>query len=74
VEVTERITPTLEKPGMKRVMTFKNLKEPIWFVREDTDGVDYYVNKGSWEGNYLKLTPEEAREFTITITEKTQGI
>ena len=74
VEVTERITPTIEKPGMKRVLTFKNLKEPIWFVRENTDAVEYYVNKGSWEGNYLNLSPEEAQEFTITITEKTQGI
>jgi azurin len=72
VEVTERITPTIEKSGMKRVLTFKNLKEPIWFVKEDT-AVEYYVNKGSWEGNFLKLSPEEARKFTITITEKTQG-
>ncbi|MDF9796085.1 azurin [Catalinimonas alkaloidigena] len=70
VEVSERITPTLEKPGMKRVMQFKNLKAPIWFVRPKQQGVDIYVNKGKWEGDYLKLSPEEAKEFTIIVTEK----
>lgn len=70
VEVSERITPNLEKPGMKRTMRFKNLKQPIWFVREHHAAVDIQVNKGSWEGNDLKLTPEEAQEFSITITEK----
>lgn len=70
VEVSEIITPTLEKPGIKRMMQFKNLKAPIWFVRPSDQGVDMYVNKGTWEGNYLKLSPEEAKEFTITITEK----
>ncbi|MEK6480570.1 plastocyanin/azurin family copper-binding protein [Catalinimonas sp. 4WD22] len=70
VEVSERITPTLEKPGMKREMQFKNLKEPVWFARPTQQGVEIYVNKGKWEGNFLKLSPEEASEFTITITEK----
>lgn len=74
VEVTERITPTLEKPGIKRVLTFKNLNEPVWFVREETDAVEYYSNQGRWEGNFLKLTPEEASEFTIIITEKNNEI
>ncbi|WPP49480.1 plastocyanin/azurin family copper-binding protein [Catalinimonas niigatensis] len=70
VEVSERITPTLEKPGNKRLMQFKDLKEPIWFVRPTDQRVDVYVNKGKWEGNYLRLSPEEAKAFTITITEK----
>ena len=74
VEVTERITPTLEQAGMKRVLTFKNLNQPIWFVKENSDAVEYNINKGTWEGNYLKLSPEEAQEFTITVTEKPQGI
>jgi hypothetical protein len=70
VEVSERITPTLEKAGMKRTLSFKNLKQPLWFVMENNSKVDIYVNKGKWEGNYLKLSPEEAQEFTITIIEK----
>jgi azurin len=74
VEVTERIIPTFEKPGFKRTLSFKNLDKSLWFFKDNTNAVNYYSNRGQWEGNYLKLSPEEAQEFTITITEKTEGI
>ncbi|MFP4293171.1 MAG: plastocyanin/azurin family copper-binding protein [Cyclobacteriaceae bacterium] len=74
VEVTERITPTLEKPGMKRTLSFKDLQYPLWFVLEENDEVEIYVNKGKREGNFYKLTPEEAQDFTITVTEKSREI
>jgi hypothetical protein len=72
VEVEERITPTLERTGIRRHMSFANLNKPLWFVREASDAVDYESNKGSWQGDFLKLTPEEAADFTITITERKQ--
>ena len=68
-KVTERIVPVLEKPGIKRMMTFANLKQPLWLVKAAYPEATVYCNKGRWEGDYLKLSPEEAREFTITITE-----
>ncbi len=72
--VTERIVPTFETPGIKRMFTFSALKQPIWFIKDQSD-VQFYVNRGWWEDeNSLRLTPEEAQEFTITITEKTNGI
>jgi len=69
VVVTERIVPTFETPGIKRMLTFSGLTQPIWFITDQSD-VQYYVNRGNWEDeNSLRLTPEEAQEFTITITE-----
>lgn len=69
IVVTERIVPTFESPGIKRMLTFSGLTQPIWFIKDQAD-VQYYVNRGKWEDkNSLRLTPEEAREFTITITE-----
>jgi azurin len=68
-EVTERIVPTLEKPGIKRMITFTDLKQPIWLVRASYPNATVYCNKGRWEGDYLKLSPQEAEEFTVTITE-----
>ena len=73
IEVTERIIPTIETSGLKRTLTFKNLNKPLWFFKDETNDVNYYSNRGQWDGNYLLLTPEEAQEFTITITEKTEG-
>ena len=68
-EVTERIVPTLEQPGIKRIMTFTGLKQPLWLAKASYPNTNVYCNKGRWEGDYLKLSPEEAQEFTITITE-----
>ena len=68
-EVTERIVPTLEQPGIKRIMTFTGLKQPLWLAKASYPNTNIYCNKGQWEGDYLKLSPQEAREFTITITE-----
>jgi hypothetical protein len=55
-------------------LSYKNLDKPLWFLKDNTNAVNYYSNRGEWEGNYLKLSPEEAQEFIITITEKTEGI
>ena len=74
VEVTERIVPVLEQPGIKRLMSFTNLKQPLWLAKEDYPNVNIYCNKGRWEGNYLRLTPQQAQEFTITITETSEEI
>ncbi len=68
-EVTERIVPTVEQPGIKRMMTFTGLKQPLWLVKASYPNATVYCNKGRWEGDYLKLSPQEAAEFTITITE-----
>ncbi len=70
VSVTETITPSVEKTGFDRTLTFENLKQPLWFVRDSVQMIDIAANKGRWEGNYLKLSPEEAKQFTMTITEK----
>ena len=67
--MTERIVPTLEQPGIKRIMTFTGLKQPLWLAKASYPNTNVYCNKGRWEGDYLKLSPEEAQEFTITITE-----
>lgn len=74
VEITERIVPTFETPGIKRVLSFSGLREPLRFIKGQNN-VLYYSNRGEWEDeNTLRLSPEEAQEFTITITENMSGI
>ena len=70
VRVTERIVPAAEPPGIKRLMTFANLEQPLWLVKDRSPGIRTYCNKGQWEGHYLQLTPQQAQEFTIVITEQ----
>ncbi|MEM9833731.1 MAG: plastocyanin/azurin family copper-binding protein [Bacteroidota bacterium] len=74
VEVTERIVPTFETPGIKRMLTFSGLNESLRFVKGQHNML-YYSNQGEWEDEKtLRLSPEEAQEFTITITENMSGI
>ncbi|MGB3587740.1 MAG: plastocyanin/azurin family copper-binding protein, partial [Tunicatimonas sp.] len=74
VEVTERIVPVFENPGIKRVLTFSGLTEPLRFIKGQ-ENVLYYSNRGEWEDEKtLRLSPEEAQEFTITITENMSEI
>ncbi len=72
VVVTERIEPIPEQAGFRRTFTFEHVTQPLWFVWKEDKSIDLVVDRGNWAGNYLKLSPEEAREFTITITEKTR--
>ena len=68
--VKERIIPTFDAPGIIRTFKVTNLKEPLWFVPPAPENVSVEISEGTWEGDKVRLTPEEAAEFVVTIKEK----
>jgi azurin len=64
-EVRERITP---RSGGGLVRTFHiETTAPVRFVTEADAGVTYEASDGRWQDGVLMLTPDEAREFTVTM-------
>ncbi|MFD1140033.1 plastocyanin/azurin family copper-binding protein [Larkinella insperata] len=70
VDVYEQIQAKEDGSGLIRTFKMPKAEKPIWFVTEPNDGVTYQSSGGQWEGGRLKLSPAEARQFTITMTKK----
>lgn len=70
IEVYELIKPKEDGTGLIRRFRIPQTKRMIWFVADPEDGVDYQSSAGTWRDVRLRLLPEEAREFTVTMTKK----
>ena len=68
-EVEERILPTFDQPGIRRIFKLKNLQVPVWIDIPEKDGISFTVNKGKNTNEGIYLTPAEASKFIITIKE-----
>lgn len=66
--VYELIHPKSDGSGLLRTFRMPEAKETVWFVFHAEDGADYASSTGKWEDAQLKLSPQQAREFTITMT------
>lgn len=69
--VHELITPAAVGTGLDRRFRIENLDAPLWFVTDAADGVPHEASAGVWDGSLLKLTPEQARSFTVTLRPST---
>jgi hypothetical protein len=74
IDVYELILPKADGKGLNRTFRIPNVKSTVWFNTDQSDGVKYEALKGSWEGNRLKLTSKEAREFCIIMSIKEGGL
>lgn len=70
VTVYELIRAKEDGSGLIRQFRIPQADKTIWFVTEPNDGVVYESSCGKWENDRLRLTPAEARQFTITMTKK----
>lgn len=70
LDVYELIQATADGSGLVRTFKIPRAEKAIWFVTEANDGMVYQSSGGQWEGGRLKLSPAEARQFTITMTKK----
>jgi hypothetical protein len=70
IEVYELIKPKEDGTGLIRTFRIPKTSRTIWFVFDTEDGVSYQSSAGEWINNKLKLLPDEARQFTITMTKK----
>jgi len=70
IDVYELILPKTDGKGLIRTFSIPDVKNTIWFITDPFEGVKYEASAGAWVGNRLKLTPKEARKFSITMTMK----
>ena len=68
VEVHEIIHPKEDGSGLIRTIKISKGNDPVWFILTPGEQVKYEFNKGKIVRGALMLSPEEAKEFTITMT------
>jgi uncharacterized cupredoxin-like copper-binding protein len=69
VDVRESIRLADIGKGIVRSFYMKHLTQPIRFYRPTGTADRVTCSAGQWEGDVLRLSPEEAASFTITILE-----
>ncbi|MDO1450899.1 plastocyanin/azurin family copper-binding protein [Rhodocytophaga aerolata] len=70
IDVYELIKPTQEGNGLIRTFRIPDVKSTVWFITHPGDGVVYRSSGGKWVDNRLKLSPKQARTFTIYMEKK----
>lgn len=73
-EIYETIHPKADGTGLIREFSIPEIDKPVWFAVDPDDGVTYEASAGEWEKGQLKLSPEEAKAFTIIMTIKKGGL
>lgn len=68
IEVHELLQSKADGTGLTRTFKIPKTSDTIWFVFKPGDGADYTSSVGEWVNGKLKLLPDQAREFTITMT------
>jgi azurin len=66
-EVTEVIREAGSGNGLVREFRMAPVSGDVFFTLEPQNGITYTASTGKIEGNMLRLTPQQARQFTITI-------
>lgn len=68
-DVYELILPKEDGSGLVRTFRIPDAGKPVWFVTNPGDGsASFTSSAGQWEEGQLKLSPQQAREFTVTMT------
>ena len=67
MEVFEKITTIMDGSGLTRQVQIVDAPDVIWFTHSPDDGIRYSSDKGLWDANRLRLTPQEAAAFNITM-------
>lgn len=70
-DVYELIKPKEDGTGLIRSFKVHGAEQPLYFVFDVHDGVEYTTSKGTIQGNRIHLSPTDAREFVIIMTKKT---
>lgn len=68
--VQELLQPKADSTGLERHFRIPGAGKTVWFAVDPGDGVIYQASAGRWRRGLLKLSPRQARAFTITMTRK----
>jgi azurin len=69
VEVRELIKPLQPGAGLAATFTIADAKTPVFYVAGEQGGASFGSSTGQFKNGVLELTPEQAKNFTITLTE-----
>jgi hypothetical protein len=72
--VKELIKPAEDKAGITREFTIAQATKPVYFVLTQADSVAISSSAGKFQKGVLKLSPKEARHFTVAISQKKGGL
>lgn len=67
ITIYELIKPAEEGTGLKITYNLEGADGPIWYARSSASGIVTKASAGVWQEDLLRLSPEQAQEFTITI-------
>jgi uncharacterized cupredoxin-like copper-binding protein len=73
VDVYELIHAKIDGSGLIRTFRIPKTTKPVSFIYGAGDGVIYNCSKGQMINGSLKLSSEDAHEFTIVMTKKKGG-
>ena len=69
-DVYELIKPKEDGSGLIRSFKVPEATQPLYFVFDESDGVEYSTSKGKINGNQINLTANDAHDFVIIMTKK----
>ena len=64
----QKITPAKAGVGLAYQFAIEDAKSDVYFS-VDRGEVNAKSTKGKWDGNQLKLTPVEAKSFTVEVVQ-----
>ncbi len=65
VEHTVTLRP--EGPGLVQQFQLHDVNQPVWYVTEEQQGARMASPAGSFENGTLRLSPEQARTFSVSV-------
>jgi azurin len=69
IDVYELILPKEDGKGLIRKFRIPDAGKTVWFsCGSSNESETYEVSSGVWDKGKLKLSPQQAREFSVTIT------
>ena len=68
ITVRHRITQKKKGIGLTHQFQIENVSKPVWFAPEKAKNISYSASKGTRQNGMLKLTPEQARKFSVSLT------
>ena len=68
-DVYELIKPKADSLGIIRQFRIPNANKPVWYhINEEDEAIAYEFSTGNFYNKKLKLSPSQAKNFTITMT------
>jgi hypothetical protein len=71
VQVRELVEPTPDGTGLQRTFQIDGADQPVRFITSAQDRVAFEASAGTWDGTTLRLPPDDAQRFVITMTPTT---